>query len=114
MIGRAEKAMAVAWGAAMTLERQSGPLPYIPILSALGARDFVLLVNTMIKQEVREGEVIVAQHSAGDALYIIAEGEVEVVGEKDSLGIESSISFFSVNSTDTPASSSMKASRSWG
>ena len=78
VVARAGDAMAMAWGAAMTLDGRTGDLPHIPLLSSLGPSDFVELVASLRRVVVEPGEVVVEQGESGDAMYIVAEGSVAV------------------------------------
>jgi CRP-like cAMP-binding protein len=79
VVSRAGDAMAMAWGAALTLPERGIRLPYIPLLSALCASDFEHLTNALVRQVVEEQEVIVEQGATGDAMYIVAQGSVAVM-----------------------------------
>ncbi len=79
LIPKAKEAMAVAWGDALTLENAETSLPYIPLLSSLKASDFIQLAHTFERHVFEPGEVIVKQDAPGDAIYVIAEGEVAII-----------------------------------
>ncbi len=75
---RGERAMAAAWGEALT--RDPGSIRrYVPLLAAMGKGDLKGFVNALKRTEAPKGERIVEQGAEGDTLYLIAEGEVEVV-----------------------------------
>ncbi len=75
---RAGEAMAVAWGAALTRTGDGGPLPFVPLLGALAPGDFVELARCLEPVTQEPGDLVVEQGTAGDAMYIMAEGTVEV------------------------------------
>jgi len=78
VIARATDAMAMAWGAALTIPDRGADLPYVPILSALQAADFVQLAGQLERVIVEGDQQIVEQDTPGDAMYLIAEGSVVV------------------------------------
>lgn len=79
LISRTADAMAMAWGAAMTLSDRENKLPYIPLLSALEPPQFALLFEKLERVVVAEDEVVVEQGSRGDSMFIVAEGTVKVL-----------------------------------
>ncbi len=87
LIKQATETMAVAWGDALVSTDEEARLPFIPLLSSLSVNDFVLFVETVWRQTLSPGEVIIEQDTPGDAIYIVAEGDVAVV-RRDSSGDE--------------------------
>lgn len=86
LLARGADAMAMAWGAALAAEQAGGPLPYVPLLSALDAGGIAELFGALALQIAAPGEAIIEQGGAGDAMFVVAEGEV-VVSRRDG-GIE--------------------------
>jgi CRP-like cAMP-binding protein len=86
LLARASDAMAMAWGAALAAEQAANPLPYVPLLSTLGAAEIAELFGAFALQIAAPGEPIIEQGGPGDAMFIVAEGEV-VVSRRDG-GIE--------------------------
>lgn len=86
-IERAREAMAVAWGDALAFVDHDSKLPFVPLFSSLPRNEFALFIESFWRQTFAPGEVIVEQDTPGDALYIVAEGEVTVTridaGEKE-------------------------------
>jgi CRP-like cAMP-binding protein len=78
LIGSAKQAMAVAWGDALTRVDEEKKLPFVPILSSLGKDEFVELVVAFSSQAHAPGDVIIEQGTAGDAFYLLVEGQVVV------------------------------------
>jgi CRP-like cAMP-binding protein len=81
LLARAKDAMAMASGAYIAKELAGGALPYAPLLSALTAEQIAELFAALERRAVAEGEAIVEQGSAGDAMFVLAEGEVVVSRE---------------------------------
>lgn len=77
LIEAAKKAMAVAWGDAMTRDTEK-PVPYLPLFSALPAEDFISLADAFERTVLAPEEVVFEQDAPGDTLFVIAEGELEV------------------------------------
>jgi len=78
VISRGRDAMAMAWGAALTLDDRKADLPFVPLLSSLAAPQFAQLVGRLERLQAAEGAVVVEQGSAGDAMYMVSEGSVAV------------------------------------
>jgi len=78
LLARAGDAMAMAWGAALAAEQAKSPLPYVPLLSALTAEEFVDFFGALAIQVAAPDELIIEQGSLGDAMFVVAEGEVSV------------------------------------
>lgn len=78
VISRIGDGMAMAWGAAMTLEDKRDVLPHVPLLSSLGAGDFVDLIGSLSREEAEAGQVVIEQGDEGDAMFIVASGSVVV------------------------------------
>ncbi|MCU0663040.1 MAG: cyclic nucleotide-binding domain-containing protein [Myxococcota bacterium] len=85
VVDKAKQAVAVAWGQSLT-EDSSGPLPFVPLWSALSEEDFSALARSLERIVVKPDEVIIAQNVVGDAMFAIAEGEVEVMRIDDGEG----------------------------
>jgi CRP-like cAMP-binding protein len=78
LLARAADAMAMAWGAALAVEQAAEPLPYVPLLSALAPGEIADLFGALAIQSGTPGETIIAQGSPGDAMFVVAEGEVAI------------------------------------
>lgn len=78
LLERGKQAMAVAWGQSLT-DESSGPLPFVPLWSALTEEEFLRLASHLERVVATREQVIVEQNVPGDALFAIAEGEVEVL-----------------------------------
>jgi cAMP-dependent protein kinase regulator len=76
---RVADAMAMAWGAAMTISERQEKLPYIPLLSALEPTLFAKVFTKLERVPLIEDDVVVEQGSAGDAMFIVADGTVRVL-----------------------------------
>ncbi|MCP4599508.1 MAG: cyclic nucleotide-binding domain-containing protein [Proteobacteria bacterium] len=79
LIQWAKDAMGAAWSDTLTFVDKDGRLPFIPLLSSLGSADFILFVEALWRQVFAPGEVVIEQDTPGDAIYVVAEGEVSVV-----------------------------------
>jgi cAMP-dependent protein kinase regulator len=79
LVSRTGDAMAMAWGAALTLADRNESLPYIPLLSALGPDQFVELFDRLERLVVAPEGPIVEQGSQGDSMFIVADGSVAVL-----------------------------------
>ena len=79
LIEQALNAMAMAWGNAQTLELDGSQLPFVPLLSSLEPEDLVLLFKEFKRQVYAPEDTIVEQDAIGDAIYIIADGEVAII-----------------------------------
>jgi CRP-like cAMP-binding protein len=88
LLARAGDAMAMAWGAALAAEQAADPLPYVPLLSALDADEIADLFGALALQIVAPGKVIIEQGSPGDAMFVVAEGEVAVSREDGGVCVE--------------------------
>ena len=55
--------------------------PYTPLFSEVGAESFAYLVDQVALLEVEEGGEVFHEGDAPDALYVVAEGQLEVVAE---------------------------------
>lgn len=84
LLTNAKNAMAAAWGDLLISEGRTAALPYLPIFSALSSDNFKLFVNLMIRCEFDKGDTVIEQESAGDAMYIIIEGEAAVLRRQPS------------------------------
>ncbi|MCP4674036.1 MAG: cyclic nucleotide-binding domain-containing protein [Deltaproteobacteria bacterium] len=80
----AKETMAVAWGESLANVDKDRKLPFIPLLSSLEPSDFVLLVEAFWRQVFEPGDVIIEQDTEGDAIYVIAQGEVAVLRRSSS------------------------------
>jgi cAMP-dependent protein kinase regulator len=78
VVSLAGDAMAMAWGAALTLADRNEQLPYIPLLSALAPEQFAQLFDRLERQVVPPDGLIVEQGSEGDSMFIVADGSVAV------------------------------------
>jgi CRP-like cAMP-binding protein len=83
---RGKEAMAVAWGESLASGDKNSPLPHIPLLSTLSSRDFTLLVDAFWREIYEKGDIIVEQGAPGDAMYLVAEGQVSVMWSPDGGG----------------------------
>lgn len=81
---RVADAMAMAWGAAMTISERQDKLPYIPLLSALEPPLFARVFDKLERVPFAEDELIVEQGSTGDAMFIVADGTVRVLHKTSS------------------------------
>jgi cAMP-dependent protein kinase regulator len=79
IVAKTGDAMAMAWGAALTLADRDDKLPYIPLLSALKPAQFVQLFDRLERLDVAADGSIVEQGSKGDSMYIVADGSVAVL-----------------------------------
>jgi len=79
LVSRVADAMAMAWGAALTLSDRRDKLPYIPLLSSLTPTQFAQVFARLERVSLAEDEVAVEQGSPGDAMFIVAEGTVRVL-----------------------------------
>ncbi len=84
LVELAKETMAVAWGDALTKVDKDRKLPFIPLLSSLEPSDFILLVEAFWRQVFEPGDVIIEQDTEGDAIYVIAQGEVAVLRRSSS------------------------------
>lgn len=78
LVEKAKNAMAVAWGESQLAAESQAELPYVPLLSALEERDFKSFIGECTRQVFDEDGIIVEQNAPGDALYIIADGQVAI------------------------------------
>ncbi|MFO8072585.1 MAG: cyclic nucleotide-binding domain-containing protein [Polyangia bacterium] len=78
LLARGSEAMAMAWGSMLTEDEGDGPLPYLPLFSALDSENFVRLGARLERRVAMPQEEIVRQGESGEAMYVIADGTVEV------------------------------------
>ncbi|KAJ8601768.1 hypothetical protein CTAYLR_006818 [Chrysophaeum taylorii] len=60
----------------------------VPLLKTLDAKKLTTLVKSLEKVKFLEGETIITQGAAGDAFYVIEDGEVTVTRRKDDATLE--------------------------
>jgi CRP-like cAMP-binding protein len=88
LLSRAADAMAMAWGATLAAEQAKAPLPFVPLLSALDPGDIAELYGALALQVAAPDEPIIEQGGPGDAMFIVAEGEVAVVRDDGGVRVE--------------------------
>jgi len=79
LTSRVADAMAMAWGAALTISDKAEKLPYIPLLSALEPAQFAQVIEKLDRLVVDEDKLVVKQGAAGKSMYIVASGTVRVL-----------------------------------
>lgn len=84
---QAENAMALAWGDSLTRSPGSARR-HVPLLAAMSKGDLVRFIRALKRIHSPQGTHIVEQGAEGDALYLIAEGEVEVLLRTERDGAE--------------------------
>jgi CRP-like cAMP-binding protein len=71
------------------VENLADAIRKIPFFSGLSREDLARIVAELQAERFDTGQVIVKQGEAGDALYIVQSGVVEVALEHDGLRVES-------------------------